>query len=1257
MYPKIFVRTQARGLRAVAILAAMVGAVLAAPAATAATEPHTLSAECVPAEAKKNIDECPGGPSQFEVKKARGTAFKSAPPPREAKARQDQAKAGAVDASLAQSIRASKLAPRKRALLITEIDGLERLFKSTPKKSPDRPQLIKRLAEGYVELETAALSEKTKAEIEAQDYEKGVGGKKKDAKKAAKAKKEAATAGKFVKAARKKAIAFYTLMKAAYPNYSKIDEILYYLAYEYEQDGNLKKAREVYFELIEKAPKSPFVPNAYLAFGELFYQEALGDPNKWALAEGAYAEVIKYPPPENKVYGYARYKLGYVHWNQGNYKEAMSEFKKVIEYGEQYATLPNAAQLAKSARRDLIPVYAVSGVPEQAFGFFKPLSGDKGGETTKTIEMLNELGLAYLDTGHYKEAITLYRDLMVRDKGKRECFYQAQITGATSAVKASDKEAIRKEMDAQIAMRNQYQKSEHPADAKLECDNKTAELLAETGMSWHLEAVGSGGVRGTGDKKTMDLAAYLYKRISETFTSQDFAKFEFPRIVKEDWPTLYKIKYAMADLLYFQQRWEECGPAFDAVVAENPTGADAAEAAYAAVLCYQKMYDAMYKGEADRKGKGLGPKGADKSDQEAKKGEWERFKPKELTPLQKGMLTAFNRYVCYIKPPKGDTSAEEQYVEVKYARARTYFEAQRWEEAALGFRDVAMNHSDKDAAIYAAQLYLEAINVLGARAEPPRPSCFDDMGKDVPLLLERFCQGKKAEDNKEQCELLNRIQCDIRRMRAQKTVELADSLQDKGQTREALDKYKEGGDAYLELWRVYGEEPLAKGEKSQCGKMDEIVYNMARAYQAARLLAKSIQARLILLNPKYKLEKTDLAMKATYEIGGNYQAIAVYDRAADFYVRYAEATKYKGEFADQALSDTVVLRLGLGQEDEAIKAANDYNRYFGAKKPAQAAQIAFAVAAHYSEKQQWEDVRKRLTGAMGLIDGKATLDVKVQAHALLGRTYVRMNRGQNAGAEYGTVVKLWSDPKKALAEIDALPEDEGAKQRRLGRALEAVGEALFYFAEQKRAKVDAVKFPEYKGPGTKEEVLKHIQTKVADWIKKKKPLIDEATAEYKKIIDLQPVPPPRWVIAAGSRVGQMWATFVKEFRAAPIPESFKRDTELRQAYFAALDESSEPQKQVAKGAYRTCLEYSVKYQYFDEYSRACEAWLAENYKSEYHLVDEFSGSASRVNSTLKERPYPLKIGGEPLITAPPSTEPEKPKPGEGGAAKPAGGGK
>ncbi|HWA76467.1 MAG TPA: hypothetical protein VG937_29225 [Polyangiaceae bacterium] len=1236
--------------RAVSLLAVAASVVFSVGTALAASDAGStnISTECVGAEAPKNLAACPGGPEKFDIdRKKHAAAFKSAPPPTEVKKRTDDSKPVNPDELkkyAERDTRKTRLQARARQLLTAEISGLERLYAQTKKNSADRPQLIRRLAEGYVELESAAQRDKIASDIKAQDAKKA----KKDA---GKFRQEAAQAEKIAVAARGKAINYYTKMKDEYPTYSKIDEVLYYLAYEHEQAQDYKNARAVYFELIQKAPKSPYIPNAYLAFGELFFQEAQGDPSKWDLAAAAYQEVIKYPPPNNKVYGYARYKLGYVHWNKGEYAPTLSEFKKVIEYGDTYKDLPNATQLSKAARRDLVPVYAVSGAPDKAFNFFRPLSGDASGETKKTIDMMNELGLNYLDTGHYKEGVVLYKDLMSRDSGDRTCFYQGQITAATQAIYSGDKEVVKKELDQQLRVRADFNKASHPDKNKLECSNKTAELVAETAMSWHLEAVGSGGVRGTGDKKTMDLAAYLYKKVTENFTAQDFAKFQFPRIVKEDWPTMYKIRYAMADLLYFQQRWEECGPAFDSVVDEDPKAPEAAEAAYASVLCYQKMYDQMYKGEADRKGKGLGPTGDEKDRQAGKKGEWEKFKPKELTSMQKGMVQAFNRYVCYIKPPKGDKEAEEQFVEVKYARARTYFEAQHWEEAAIAFRDVALNHADKDAAIFAAQLYLEAVNVLGAKAEPPRPACFDDMARDVPSFIELYCKGQKAEDNKEQCELLTRIQFDIQRLKSQKIVELADSQNEKGNSKESLDNYRKGAEAYLTLWRTYCEEPLSKGEKpKQCEKASEIVYNMARAYQAARLLAKSIQARQILLNPKYGMNESELAMKATYEIGGNYQAIAVYDRAAEWFERYAKATTYKGEFADQALSDAAVLRLGLGQEDEAIKDAGDFNRYYGAKKPAQTAQLAYAVAAHYGEKKDWANVEKRLGGSMRLIDTKATLDIRLQAHALLARSYVKTNKGATAEKEYAAVAKLWSDPKAAVAQIEGQEGDPATKQRSLGRALEAVGEATFYFAEQKKAKLDKLKFPEYKGPGTVPEVLKHINTKVKEWIGKKVPLIKEATDDYKKIIDLQPVPPPRWVIAAGSRVGEMWGTFVKEFRAAPIPDKIKKDYELRTAYYGALDESSEPQKLMAKGAFGTCLDYSVKYQYFDEFSRACEEWLAQNYKNEFHLVDEFRGSPNRVNSVLREQGNPLRIGGEPIAatvneaaSAPKKKTEDKPK--------------
>jgi tetratricopeptide (TPR) repeat protein len=1221
--------------------AALVAAAIAAPAPSGAAEVAQLNNQCVAEQAYSTVNSCPQGPDKFEVGQRRAAAFQSAPPPRERKNRQDELGKKQAPEEMAagqRDLRTTRLQARGRQLLITEISGLERLYKRTQRQSPDRQQLVRRLAEAYVELESAATRDAIKAQVDSQDAERD-----KQKAKYSQAKQEEGAARKIAERARENAIQYYTRMKTDYPNYSKLDEVLYYLAFEYEQNKDLDHARDVYLELIEKAPDSPYIPNAYLAFGELFFAEAMGDPSRWGTAEQAYKEVVKYEPPKNKVYGYARYKLGYVYWNSGDYERAIKEFKKVIEYGDQFPEMPNAKLLQKSARNDLIPVYAVAGDPREAYKFFKPLSGDEQGSQENTLKLMRDLGLAYYDTGHYAEAVLLYRDLMARDKGDEMCGYQVYVTLSVQAQKASDKVGIRRELDNMLDVRRQFIKESHSDESKLQCSNRTAELLAESAMSWHLEAVGTGSARGTNDRQTMDLASYLYQKVVDNFTQEDFAKFEFPRIVKEDWPNIYKIRYAMADLLYVQQRWEDCGPAFDAVVDANPQSAEAPQAAYAAVLCYQKMYDRLHAGQSERQGRGLTPTREDVGgESNSRKGAIAKLKPQEFTAAQKGMLGAFNRYVCYIKPPAGDQQALEQYVDIKFARARVYFEAQHWEEAAVAFRDIAFTHSADDGAIFAAHLYLEALNVIGAKGETPRPSCFDSMSADVPKFIETFCAPSKYESNKDNCDLFSRIQCDIRRLGAEKTVELADSG---AKGTEALELFKKAGDAYVEIWRDYGEKPLAQGQPSQCGRMDEVLYNAARAYQAGRLLAKSIAVRRILLSDQYGLKDKPLAQKAIYEIGGNFQAIAVYDAAADYYMRYAKQTSYGGEYANQALSDAVVLSLGLGNEAQAIDAANAFNTHFGPRKPKEAAQIAFAIAAHYAEKEDWPEVVKRLDAAMKMIDRQASLDVKLEAHALLGRALEKLPK-KSGDREFATVVSSWKEPDKASQAILAGDDSEAGRQRRLGKALTAVGEAIFHFAEQKREKAEEVVFPAYSGPGSADAVNKHIQTKVKGWIEKKRPLIVEAEKEYTKVVDLQPTPPPQWVIAAGSRVGGLWGQFVADFRAAPIPTSISRDVVLRTAYYASLDEASEPFKLRAKGAYNTCLQYSVTYQYFDEFSRACEKWLADNYKSEFHLIDEFKGDPNRVNRILTERPYPLQLGGEPVLNAP------KPPAAEGKAAGP-----
>ena len=1222
---------------------------------------------CIDEKAKATLNACGGAAlKEFDVGKhgkSPQVNFHSAPPPADLKKRDQQVKPNAPTMTDApRDERKSRLQARQRALLVTEIQGIERLVEGTKKNAPDRPQLLRRLAEAYVELEAAAFRDKTEAEIKRDSLKKS------NAQAAGQQQTQANQADGVMKQARRKAIEHYTSIVNDYPTYGQLDEVLYYLAYEYEQASDLKNARSVYYDLIKKRPDSKYIPNAYLAFGELFFNEAQGDPSKWDLAAQAYSEVIKYPPPNNKVYGYALYKLAYVFWNKGELDKSLNAFKKTIEFGVVHAQLPGAAKLADSARRDVIPVYALKGDPAQAYNFLHNISGDQQGSNDKTYKMMDDLGNNYLDTGHYPEAILLYKDLITRDKSGKHCVYQAHITEATMAMKSGNKDLIVKEVDNQVKVANEFKNGSYSAELKQECANKSAALATETAMAWHLEAVGSQGQRGTGDQKTMALAAQLYKKVVDTWQAQEFSTFQFPRVVKEDWPTIYKIKYAMADLLYFQKDWAKCGPAFDSVVAENPQAPEAPEAAYASVLCYQNIYEETHKGGADRKGAGNLPGQKEKPGDKAKQAEAERekLKPKDMSENQKGMVQAFNRYICYINPPKSDNAGQEQLVEVKYARARTYFEAQHWEESAIGFRDIAMNNSDRDVGIYAAQLYLESVNVLGSHFT--KTACFDDMEQDVPKFIELYCQGEKAAKNAEACTSLNKIQVDILRLKAQKLVERADK---EGSGKESLALYEKGGTAYFEMFRKYCQDPVSNNQQPQAEKCDEIAYNAARAFQAARLVAKAITVRRSLLAYDDRLKlNSPLAKKATYEIGGNYQAIAVYDLAAEWYERYAKNDP-KAPDADKALADAVVLRLGLGQEDQAIEDARTFTKNYGGTKPAQTASIAFAVGAHYAEQQQWDKARGALTGSMAVLD-KAAPDIQAQAHATLGHVYMSGYKGTGenlAKGEYAKVRGIWTDPAKAEAAIKAAypTEDDATRDRRLAKALNAVGEAYFFAAEERRkAEVDNLKFPAYAGPGDKASVLKHIQTKVKDWYEKKRAAIEKVEPEYVKILELKPVPPPKWVIAAGSRAGLMWGDFVEDFRKAPIPAAWKTDPEIRGTYYDALDAASEPFKvRNAKPALKKCLDLSVKYQYFDEYSRNCELWLARNYKAEYHVVDELRGAPTLSNSGLDEKAPPVLTDG--TFWHPPAAAPDKTtvsaedqgkdtgKGGTTGGGKPAGG--
>lgn len=254
--------------------------------------------------------------------------------------------------------------------------------------------------------------------------------------------------------------------------------------------------------------------------------------------------------------------------------------------------------------------------------------------------------------------------------------------------------------------------------------------------------------------------------------------------------------------------------------------------------------------------------------------------------------------------------------------------------------------------------------------------------------------------------------------------------------------------------------------------------------------------------------------------------------------------------------------------------------------------VELVAGAKSIQKESWLQARVQIEKAIPVLETSGRLDAVVAAHVLRGRSCAKTGEAPCAEKAFQRAIELWETPG-AIDRLRATGSDDAARGEHMARALSAVGEALFTLAEQKRSELDKIRFPEYKGPDTKEDVFRFIETKVADWVNKKIPKVEEAERAYQRILDIAPEAPPRFAVAGSARMAQMWGKFTAEFRAAPIPAGWRasRLEELRGAYYAKLDEASAPIKARATAKYESCRAVAVKMQHQDESSKACDMWL------------------------------------------------------------------
>jgi hypothetical protein len=136
-----------------------------------------------------------------------------------------------------------------------------------------------------------------------------------------------------------------------------------------------------------------------------------------------------------------------------------------------------------------------------------------------------------------------------------------------------------------------------------------------------------------------------------------------------------------------------------------------------------------------------------------------RFAPIPFDAEEQEMLALRRDFVC--TSVFGDVVGfVDTKMSVLYDLGRTYFEKNRFEEAAVIFRGIALDAPEPAMeAPYAAQLFLEALNVLAAAFE--KPGCMSTLRAQVPIVQARLCGPPPPADRTEVCSVLSRIRTEL----------------------------------------------------------------------------------------------------------------------------------------------------------------------------------------------------------------------------------------------------------------------------------------------------------------------------------------------------------------------------------------------------------------------------------------------------------------------------------------------------------------
>jgi tetratricopeptide (TPR) repeat protein len=1006
-----------------------------------------------------------------------------------------------------------------------------------------------------------------------------------------------------------------------YGSYKRMDEVLFYLAYMLTEVKKEDAARKYFKRLIKDYPKSKFVPWAFFAFGQYYFEN-----KDFENAMKFYDRVLQFP--ESSVYSYAKYYEGWVYFNLGDFKQSLATFVSVIEMAKDPRTIgPKQGKMAlgKEAKKDSVRAYARVGTPDKAWEFFKRIGGDYA------MTMMEQLGELYNGQGQFTDSIKVYRNLMTLEPNSpKVCNWQYEVMKNTLSYTGSRAAPDTvKELQRLSAVYEKFKADPRlKKDQQEECRDNTSNTLRELATVWHKEA------QRTNNNETYALAQYLYKEYLTRFPG---AK------------DVYPMTYYYAELLWKlgsngdSNKYCEAGPVYTQVVKLDPKP-DAKylkDAAFAAVLSWKNCLNVDESG-ADVVGDMKKKRAEVKQEKAKEKGEEDAPpKPEPITPNKQKMIDAFDTYIKYVPN-------SPELTKIKYNKARIYYETNRFDEAAPLFKDIADNHADSEMAPYAANLLFDCF-------------IFKHDYDALQGVLDNYCPkyGDKDASVKAQC---TRLSSDLGRKR----IEIA---QKQG-------RFKEAAALYMQQAADNPTDPKIDEVYYNAALLYDRVHLIGLAIRAFEALLQAKPDSVLAKKAIYIIGKDYAAVAWFDKAAEKYEEYASrFPGEKDSPQALNTASFFRRGLGDndKAIKDTDLFVSTYGGRHEFIDKAAGVA--FDEAQIFEQAKDWDRVRKHFvSYLKQW--------GVKGGVDREIIAQVKLGDLAWrdscplgdgVNGACIELQRVRSGGAARAAAMeeskskKTSKKGKKGKKKGADLPKQCGPetkskvivhdrKPAQLKEAMAHYAEALKLYRggaaeksvpgsdEQQRAsrvqnmaffaagarfkegdleyekllkmpipdKLDFTTAPFDASAARKKAAEKRIadnQKKFKQWRDAKEKQLLLANNIYKQVIASKQA---HWVIAASARIGQLAQDFSGQLYTATVPkasvpagfDAAEFEQLFHDSYCDALVDAAEPIEGTAIVGFTTCLEASTRLSFYDEWSQLCENELNQLKPIEYPLASE-----------------------------------------------------